>query len=90
MAKVSRRGFLRTVVVSAGAAGLAPVLPACEGGPSRPVEDVFPQSVVSGDPRETSVVLWTRAVPEGEGDAAVTLDACPSSRRTRSPRWAAA
>lgn len=75
MAKVGRRGFLRTVVVSAGAAGLAPVLPGCDGGPSRPVEEVFPQSVASGDPRETSIVLWTRAVPEGgAGDADVTLE----------------
>lgn len=73
MAKhLNRRDFLRTVVVSAGAASLGPsILTAC--GASRPVADVFPQSVASGDPRDTSAVLWTRAVPEA-GDASVRLE----------------
>ncbi|MCZ7681859.1 MAG: alkaline phosphatase D family protein [Sandaracinaceae bacterium] len=74
------------MVISAGAAGLAPVLPACGGGPSRPVEEVFPQSVASGDPRETSIVLWTRAVPEGgAGDADVTLELASDEASPR--RW---
>ncbi|MCA9607045.1 MAG: alkaline phosphatase D family protein [Myxococcales bacterium] len=74
MAKhLNRRDFLRTIVVSAGAASLGPsVLTAC--GASRPTADVFPQSVASGDPRDTSVVLWTRAVPETGGDATVKLE----------------
>jgi alkaline phosphatase D len=62
MATISRRGFLRTAVVSAGAASLGPSLLGCGGG--RPVGEVFPQSVASGDPRPDSIVLWTRAVPE--------------------------
>lgn len=78
MTKRSRREFLRTVVVSAGAASVAPgALVACgeDAGPTRPREEVFPQSVASGDPRPGSVVLWTRAVPEDEAtDAAVTLE----------------
>ena len=69
-----RRDFLRTVVITAGAASLGPsVLSAC--GSSRPVDDVFPQSVASGDPREDSIVLWTRALPEGAAaDAEVKLE----------------
>ena len=74
MAKhLNRRDFLRTVVISAGAASLGPsILSAC--GSSRPTADVFPQSVASGDPRDTSIVLWTRAVPETDGDATVKLE----------------
>ena len=39
------------------------------------VEDraFFPQSVASGDPRPTSVVLWTRGVDPGRADADVSL-----------------
>jgi len=39
------------------------------------VEDraFFPQSVASGDPRPTSVVLWTRGVDVGNADADVSL-----------------
>ncbi len=71
--RLSRRSFLRTVVVSAGAASLGPsVLTAC--GTSRPLLDVFPQSVASGDPRADSIVLWTRALPEAGGDAEVKLE----------------
>lgn len=74
MLKVSRRGFLRTVVVSAGAASLGPSALGCSEE-RRATEEVFPQSVASGDPRETSIVLWTRAVPEVEAeDAAVQLE----------------
>ncbi len=41
-----------------------------------PVEDgfeLFPQSVASGDPKPTSVVLWTRVELDDESDADVTL-----------------
>ncbi len=67
----SRREFLKTVVVAAGTAGSATSLVGC-GGDSDDSEDivtpnstdingsVFPQSVASGDPRSSSVVLWTR------------------------------
>ena len=60
--QVSRRRFLETVVISAGAATLGPgLLASCGSG--RTAAEVFPLSVASGDPRQTSVVLWTRAVP---------------------------
>jgi len=75
--RVSRRSFLRTVVVSAGAASLGPsVLSGCaDDAVARPVEGVFPQSVASGDPRPDSIVLWTRAVPDVDvGDGLVGLE----------------
>lgn len=73
MAKQTRRGFLKTVVVSAGAASLGPSLLGCDGG--RPTEEVFPQSVASGDPRPDAIVLWTRALPSDEASsAAVRLE----------------
>ncbi len=64
-----RRAFLQISVASAGAA----VLSACSGDeassetgvPRGELEvdaDIFPQSLASGDPTPTSVVLWTRAV----------------------------
>src|SRR6478609_4770683 len=57
-----RRRFLELTLVSAGAA-LGTV--AC-GSDANAVHlhasDVFPQSLASGDPRPTSVVLWTRVV----------------------------
>ncbi len=66
---MKRRDFLRltgTFFASASIAGL----PGCGGGDDAPAPDAggalglyaFPQGVASGDPRETSVVLWTRAV----------------------------
>src|SRR6266545_3528469 len=80
----SRRDFLRTVVVTAGAVKAFPLLAGCggddddnqpdAGGPDASPGNVFPQSVVSGDPRPTSIVLWTRAVSEAGGDVPVTLE----------------
>jgi len=76
MARLERRDFLRAIAVVAG----PPILTACGDGESTapPAPDVaryFPQSVASGDPRPTSVVLWTRAVdPSRAGeDLVVTL-----------------
>lgn len=73
--QLSRRSFLETVVISAGAASLGPsVLTAC-GGASRPVGEAFPQSLASGDPRTDSIVLWTRALPEDPGvDSEIRLE----------------
>jgi alkaline phosphatase D len=76
MVRLERRDFLRAIAVVAG----PPILTACGDGESTtsPAPDVaryFPQSVASGDPRPTSVVLWTRAVdPSRAGeDVVVTL-----------------
>ncbi len=58
---IGRRGFLQVIVVTATAAGIG-----CSSEDEQaaaPVEDgakFFPQSIGSGDPRPTSVVLWAR------------------------------
>jgi alkaline phosphatase D len=64
MTKLARRDFLRAIVVVAG----PPVAFGCAEGDITPQgRGFFPQSVASGDPRPTSVVLWTRAIdPENE------------------------
>ena len=71
-----RRRFLECIVVTALAAGCSSRVESAPT-PAQPTEkrDLFPQSVASGDPRETSVVLWTRFVDAdlGEGDANLTL-----------------
>ncbi len=84
---MQRRKFLRTTVLVAGGISLF----GCgtsdsKGGdeasePSfggRSIVDgalYFPQSVASGDPRETSVILWTRAADEkADGDLTLMLE----------------
>ena len=59
------RGFLRT-------AGL--IVLACVAAGTAVANDYFPQSVASGDPTASSVVLWTRAVtPDGVLPTSVDL-----------------
>lgn len=58
---IRRRDFLRMTVVSAAAAASSQ-LQAC-AAPEDPAA-VFPQGIASGDPRATSVVLWTRVQPK--------------------------
>ena len=68
-----RRRFLELTLVSAGAA-LGSV--ACGSDASAGDLDatqVFPQSLASGDPRPTSVVLWTRVVDSAHADADLEL-----------------
>ncbi len=69
---MNRRDFLRlsgTFFAAASLGGVAAcsddAKPATDAGIDAPPTGtfVFPQGVASGDPRETSVVLWTRAVP---------------------------
>ena len=66
----SRRSILKSVVVVAGAGAASTLLEGCGGGEKFTTDTrFFPQSVASGDPKETSVVLWTRVE-----DAAATGD----------------
>src|SRR4051812_18680239 len=74
MAHLERREFLRALVVVAG----PPFLAACGDdesteNPDAHPERTFPQSVASGDPRPTSVVLWTRATDPEAPNADLTL-----------------
>jgi alkaline phosphatase D len=81
---IRRRDLLKITVVSA----LAPAVPlagcassentpAPEPGPSDNPKDaakVFPQGLMSGDPRPDSIVLWTRVEPTAKnGKATATL-----------------
>jgi len=76
---MKRRDFFRltgTFFVAASLGGL----PGC-GGDDNPEPDAgpntgvfaFPQGLASGDPRETSVVLWTRVVRTAGGTDAIPL-----------------
>ena len=61
--RADRRRFLELVVASAGSvlATAACSTADCEcAAPSDDSDQFFPQSVASGDPRPTTVVLWTR------------------------------
>lgn len=78
----SRRSFLRATLVAASLASTN-LAAGCKGGgddeDTRPLQDgaaYFPQSVLSGDPRPDSVIVWTRLEdPElAEDDAEVTLE----------------
>ena len=78
---MNRRDFLRlsgTFFAAASLGGVAAcsddAKPATDAGIDAPPVGafLFPQGVGSGDPRETSVVLWTRAVP-ATGAASVDL-----------------
>jgi alkaline phosphatase D len=71
---ITRRRFLKTSIVSAGTlTALGPLpLRAAEVVPGR--GDAFPQGVASGDPKETTVILWTRVVGRTPGtDVALRL-----------------
>ncbi len=81
---MNRRDFLRlsgTFFAAASLGGLAACggddSPAIDAGPDAPMAGAFsfPQGVASGDPRETSVVLWTRAIPmSGTADVPLKVE----------------
>jgi alkaline phosphatase D len=71
MSRLARRDFLRAIVVVAG----PPLAFGCaEGDIAQARHGFFPQSVASGDPRPTSVVLWTRAVDVEREGAELSLE----------------
>jgi alkaline phosphatase D len=77
----TRRSILKSIVVVSAATAGSGLLGACggedgaekvDGGSATPGEQFFPQSVASGDPRQNSVVLWTRVL-DGGGDLTLRL-----------------
>lgn len=84
----TRRRFLKTVVVSAGAVGAGGLI-GCgsessdhNGGVSFSSVDggiVFPQSVASGDPKAGSIILWTRLGTSSSSDQSVTVQVASDS-----------
>lgn len=76
---ISRRHFLQTVIAAASATAL-PALTGCKltdddnDNKSSALPNYFPQSVMSGDPRTNSVILWTRVEDAAvSGDIELTL-----------------
>ena len=72
MDRIHRRDFLHIMVVTAAAGGASMLF-----GCSSDEEDVrvtFPQGVASGDPRQGSVVLWTRVETESKGPETVNYE----------------
>lgn len=77
----NRRNFIKLIVVSAGSAAVA----GCGGGdsisnivleiaPPSSTPLYFPQSVASGDPKQTSIIVWTRIIDTARpGDLPVQL-----------------
>lgn len=70
-----RRSFCQLVVATAGGNSLLGCSDDETGGGTGPISSdlqdalrVFPQGVASGDPRPSSVILWTRVEPESEGE----------------------
>lgn len=76
---LTRRKFIKTIVLVAGTATL-PGLSGCNdyADKHRPLAAVprssfFPQSLMSGDPRANSVVLWTRVEAPASSDVDVDV-----------------
>ncbi|OUS26008.1 hypothetical protein A9Q99_19725 [Gammaproteobacteria bacterium 45_16_T64] len=94
--KYTRRRFLKTVVVSAGAVGASSLVGCGGSGANGHVDNdispellsfssvdtgsTFPQSVASGDPKATSIILWTR-IDTGtqSGDQSVVMQTSSDS-----------
>lgn len=72
MTRLQRRDFLRIIVVVAG----PPLVSACgsKAADSPSSQQYFPQSVASGDPRPTSIVLWTRVYDDLAPNDDLTLE----------------
>jgi alkaline phosphatase D len=81
---ISRRRFIKTAVAASGAAAL-PLsgLTGCSNsdsdGSARTLSDYFPQSVMSGDPRPDSVILWTRVNDSVSSDITLALEVATAS-----------
>lgn len=71
MTKLSRRSALRLGLGGLGAAGAAAACSTTDGGASYSGKAAFNHGVASGDPTQTSVVLWTRVTPEQPGPVPV-------------------
>lgn len=73
MRDLPRRRFLELTLISAGAALGSVACGADVSARNLDPELIFPQSLASGDPRPTSVVLWTRVVDSERAKADLEL-----------------
>lgn len=76
---ISRRYFLQTAIAAATATAI-PLLNGCRSSSNSRANDkethqrYFPQSVMSGDPRPSSVILWTRVNDESMLQAGTDIE----------------
>src|SRR6187200_2844341 len=73
MRALPRRRFLELTLVSAGGALASVACGSDANARDLDSERIFPQSLASGDPRPTSVVLWTRVVDGARAGADLEL-----------------
>jgi alkaline phosphatase D len=77
---MDRRGFVRSALfytVASATAGLVGCHAGADddpGAPPPPPNPAFPQGVASGDPKESSIVFWTRYPGNGTASRAVRLE----------------
>lgn len=80
MSRLTRRQFMKTTVVVASGIALGGGVMGCgddDDDDIRMIEgsSLFPQSVMSGDPKESSVILWTRLEEmDATGDVTLSVD----------------
>jgi len=85
---LTRRHFLKTLVVAAGSVAVGSQLSGCDDDDddnNRITNDpaFFPQSVISGDPKPNSVIVWTRvADAEVNGEIALHLQVATDANFT--------
>jgi len=76
--KITRRKLLEAVAVSAASVAFGSSIIGCSssssGSSSSTNLSTFPQSVMSGDPRADSVILWTRVVAAQSVDVSLVLE----------------
>ena len=73
---MDRRGFIRSSAYFT-VAGAGALLSACGSGDDNPPQGsyLFPLGVASGDPKEASIVFWTRCAPKtGSADVDLRLE----------------
>src|SRR5207342_1369070 len=90
MGRNDRRTFdRRTILRSIAVLGAASAFPGCSDGGEKNGSGEenarrFPLGVASGDPRQTTVILWTRALNPGTtGDVTLRLEVATDSAFTR-------
>ena len=72
--RLPRRRFLSLAAVTASSLCAPLGCGSDDGSSSEASSTFFPQSVASGDPRETSVVLWTRVVDPARPDDDLSVE----------------
>jgi alkaline phosphatase D len=85
MASIERRAFLKASLASATSVVLMPACGTDEDTGTQAPSPYFPQSVASGDPKPSSVILWTRVDDPAHpsDDLALVLEVATDERFSR-------